>query len=72
MNQQSLSKTPEYVSAYNKLYQARNKKNLQEKRQAKDICDVCGKLISHSYITKHKNAKSCQKHKITQTEISLT
>lgn len=63
MNNLTLSKNPDYVSAYNKSYQQKNKASLQAKRQAKDLCDICGKLISHSYIVKHKNTKSCKNNK---------
>lgn len=58
------SKEKDYVSEYNKLYQTKNKEALQAKRMAKEKCTVCGKMISHSYISKHKKATSCQKNKI--------
>lgn len=53
------SKEKDYVSQYNKLYQSKNKDVLQTKRMLKDKCDVCGKMISHSYITKHKKTPIC-------------
>lgn len=56
-----LSKEKDYVSQYNKLYQEKNKEDLQAKRMVREQCNVCGKMISHSYISKHKKAKSCQK-----------
>ncbi len=59
-----LSKEKEYVAQYNKLYQEKNKEMLQKKRMTREPCNVCGKMISHSYITKHQKAKSCQKNKI--------
>jgi hypothetical protein len=57
------SKEKEYVSQYNKLYQAKNKESLQAKRMVKDKCSICGKMISHSYISKHMKTSICQKNK---------
>lgn len=57
------SKEKDYVSQYNKLYQAKNKDSLQAKRMVKDKCDICGKMISHSYISKHKKTPICQNNK---------
>lgn len=57
------SKEKDYVSQYNKSYQTKNKANLQAKRMIKDKCDICGKMISHSYIIKHKKTPICQNNK---------
>ena len=45
--------------AYNKDYYAKNKKEILGKLFTKEECELCGRMVSHQNILKHRTSSYC-------------
>ena len=44
---------------YNKEYYAKNKKEILTKLFTKEECELCGRMVSHQNIFKHRTSSYC-------------
>lgn len=55
----------------NKIYYEKNKADIAAKLYHKEKCEMCGRVVSHQNINKHKNTKYCRTHHEKQNDIEL-
>jgi hypothetical protein len=52
---------------YNKEYYAKNKKEILTKLFTKEECELCGRMVSHQNIFKHRTSSYCLSRRTDDT-----
>ncbi len=61
----------EKVKEYNKQYYAENKTRIGQMLSTRESCDICGKVVAKSSMSRHKKT-ACRKPKFIVTQEEFT
>jgi hypothetical protein len=56
---------------YNKKYYAEKKETILKKLFTKEPCELCGRMVTHQHIWKHRKSAYCQSRALLGDKVKL-